>query len=45
MYVTHSLRVNCISAGIEALWAVHSRARITQIDPIMHVVTPASIPS
>ena len=31
-------------AGIEAIWAVDSRARIAQIDPIMHVVTPRAHP-
>lgn len=32
--------VRAAIAGIEALWAVDSRARMAQIDPIMHVVTP-----
>jgi beta-glucosidase/6-phospho-beta-glucosidase/beta-galactosidase len=36
--------VRAAIAGIEALWAVDSRARITQIDPIMHVVTPRQHP-
>ena len=31
-------------AGTEAVWAVDKRARITQIDPIMHVVTPRGQP-
>jgi beta-glucosidase/6-phospho-beta-glucosidase/beta-galactosidase len=36
--------VRAAIAGIEAIWAVDSRARITQIDPIMHVVTPRQHP-
>jgi beta-glucosidase/6-phospho-beta-glucosidase/beta-galactosidase len=36
--------VRAVIAGTEALWAVDSRARITQIDPIMHVVTPRAHP-
>ena len=36
--------VRAAIAGIEALWAVDGRARITQIDPIMHVVTPRQHP-
>ena len=36
--------VRAAIAGIQALWAVDSRARITQIDPIMHVVTPRQHP-
>ena len=36
--------VRAAIAGIEAIWAVDRRARITQIDPIMHVVTPRAAP-
>jgi beta-glucosidase/6-phospho-beta-glucosidase/beta-galactosidase len=36
--------VRAAIAGIEALWAVDSRARMAQIDPIMHVVTPRHHP-
>jgi len=36
--------VRAAIAGIEAIWAVDSRARIAQIDPIMHVVTPRAHP-
>src|ERR1044071_2992406 len=36
--------VRAAIAGTEAVWAVDSRARITQIDPIMHVVTPRGHP-
>jgi beta-glucosidase/6-phospho-beta-glucosidase/beta-galactosidase len=31
-------------AGIEAIWDVDSRARIVQIDPVIHVVTPRDRP-
>ena len=36
--------VRAAIAGIEAIWAIDHRARITQIDPIMHVVTPRGHP-
>src|SRR5690242_4524263 len=36
--------VRAAIAGTEAIWAVDSRARITQIDPIMHVFTPRAHP-
>lgn len=36
--------VRAAIAGIEAIWAIDSRARITQIDPIMHVLTPRAHP-
>jgi beta-glucosidase/6-phospho-beta-glucosidase/beta-galactosidase len=36
--------VRAAIAGIEAIWAVDRRARITQIDPIMRVVTPRQHP-
>lgn len=36
--------VRAAIAGIEAIWAVDRRARITHIDPVMHVLTPRAQP-
>ena len=36
--------VRAAIAGAEAIWAVDRRARITHIDPIMHVVSPRAQP-
>ena len=36
--------VRAAIAGIEAIWAVDRRARITHVDPIMHVITPRAQP-
>jgi hypothetical protein len=34
----------CI-AGIEAIWTVDARARITTVEPLIHVVAPRSLPA
>ncbi len=36
--------VRAAIAGIEAIWAVDRRARITHVDPVMHVVAPKAQP-